>query len=73
MKNVKEEFSSRSDERKDEKDNVGRLEDNCDHADGHEHFEDDEQDNHIPKSYERTDYCDLSRKENQLTVKVNQS
>ena len=34
-------FSSRNDERKDEKDNDGRLDDNCDHVD--ENIEDDEQ------------------------------
>ena len=40
-------FSSRNDERKYEKDNDGRLENKCDHADDDDHFEDEEQDNHV--------------------------
>ena len=38
----------RSNERKDEKDSGGRLDNNCDHADNDENIEDDEQDNHLP-------------------------
>ena len=40
---------SRSGKRKDDKDNAGRLEDICDHADDDENIEDDERDNHIPE------------------------
>ena len=40
--------SSSNNERNDEKDSDGRLENNCDHADDDEKIEDDEQDNHMP-------------------------
>ena len=42
-------YSRRNGERKDEKDNDGRRENNCDHADDDESFEDDEQYNHTTK------------------------
>ena len=42
-------YSRKNNDRKDEKDSDGRVENNCDHADDDENIEDDEQDNHTPE------------------------
>ena len=42
-------YSRRNDERKDEKDNDGRLKNNCDHADDDENIKDDAHDKYIPQ------------------------